>query len=83
MRRLLIALIRGYQLTVSPWLGARCRFSPSCSHYAVEAISSHGPARGAFLALRRLTRCHPWHEGGYDPVPPNPKVNHASSCHHR
>jgi hypothetical protein len=70
MRALLRLLIRGYQLLVSPLLGARCRFHPSCSHYALEAIDTHGAARGTWLALRRLLRCHPLHPGGYDPVPP-------------
>ncbi|HEY7928933.1 MAG TPA: membrane protein insertion efficiency factor YidD [Steroidobacteraceae bacterium] len=70
MRALLRLLIRGYQLLVSPLLGPRCRFHPSCSHYALEAIDTHGAARGTWLALRRLLRCHPLHPGGYDPVPP-------------
>jgi putative membrane protein insertion efficiency factor len=69
MQRLLIALIRFYQLTISPVLGNHCRFQPSCSHYAVEAIHSHGAARGGWMALRRLSKCHPFHPGGYDPVP--------------
>jgi putative membrane protein insertion efficiency factor len=69
MRAFLRFLIRGYQLLVSPLLGPRCRFHPSCSHYALEAIETHGPARGSWLALRRLLRCHPLHPGGYDPVP--------------
>lgn len=62
-------LIRGYQLCISPLLGPRCRFYPSCSQYALEAVSAHGSLRGILLALRRLARCHPWHHGGYDPVP--------------
>ena len=62
-------LIRGYQLLVSPLLPPSCRFYPSCSHYAAEAIARHGPWRGARLAARRLLRCHPWGGGGYDPVP--------------
>ncbi|HTT04554.1 MAG TPA: membrane protein insertion efficiency factor YidD [Steroidobacteraceae bacterium] len=70
MRAFLRILIRGYQLLVSPMLGPRCRFHPSCSHYALEAIETHGAARGSWLALRRLLRCHPLHPGGYDPVPP-------------
>ena len=69
MRRLLTAVIRGYQYVVSPVLGNHCRFHPSCSHYALEAIDRHGVSRGGWLALRRISRCHPWHEGGYDPVP--------------
>jgi hypothetical protein len=69
MRALLRLLIRGYQLIISPMLGPRCRFHPSCSNYALEAIEQHGAARGAWLALRRLSRCHPLHPGGYDPVP--------------
>ncbi len=69
MRAVLIAVIRMYQWTVSPWLGPACRFEPSCSNYAVEAIRRHGVARGLWLATRRLLRCHPWHEGGWDPVP--------------
>jgi putative membrane protein insertion efficiency factor len=68
MNALLRALIRGYQLFVSPWLGPRCRFYPSCSQYAIEAVRTHGSLRGSALALRRLLRCHPWHPGGYDPV---------------
>ena len=70
MRAFLLVLIRGYQLLVSPLLGPRCRFHPSCSQYALEAIRVHGTARGTWLALRRLLRCHPFHHGGYDPVPP-------------
>ena len=69
MRSLLIFLIRLYQWTVSPLLGPRCRFYPSCSHYAVEALARFGAVRGAWLTLRRLGRCHPWHPGGLDPVP--------------
>jgi putative membrane protein insertion efficiency factor len=74
MRVFLIALIRIYQLFVSPLLGNHCRFYPSCSQYAREAIEQHGALRGVWLAIRRLLRCHPWHEGGVDPVPePSPK----------
>lgn len=73
MKRLAIALVRVYQY-ISPLLGPRCRFHPSCSHYAVEALNQHGLLRGLWLSLRRLLRCHPWHPGGYDPVPaPSPK----------
>jgi len=69
MRYVLKYLIRGYQLAISPLLGPRCRFYPSCSHYAIEAIETHGAARGVWLTAKRISRCHPWHEGGFDPVP--------------
>ncbi len=68
--RLLTGLISGYRKVVSPLLGARCRFYPSCSAYALGAIEVHGAARGSWLAVRRLSRCHPFHPGGLDPVPP-------------
>jgi uncharacterized protein len=66
---ILRGLIRAYQIALSPWLGARCRFHPSCSNYALEALRTHGLWRGCRLTLRRLARCHPWHPGGVDPVP--------------
>ena len=66
---LLTAVIVGYRWVISPLLGPRCRFFPSCSAYALEAINRHGPTRGLSLSARRLGRCHPWCEGGYDPVP--------------
>jgi len=69
MRNLLVGLLRGYQYVISPLLGNHCRFYPSCSHYAVEAIETHGAVRGVRFAVQRLLRCHPWHPGGYDPVP--------------
>jgi putative membrane protein insertion efficiency factor len=69
MRFVLKYLIRGYQLAISPLLGPRCRFYPSCSHYAIEAIETHGTLRGVWLTIKRISRCHPWHEGGFDPVP--------------
>ena len=72
MRALLTGLIRIYQRLLSPLLGPRCRFYPSCSHYAIEAIERHGAARGSWLAARRITRCHPLNEGGFDPVPDKP-----------
>ena len=65
-----IALIRTYRLLLSPWLGRQCRFHPSCSHYAEEAIATHGFIKGCWYTLLRLGKCHPWHEGGLDPVPP-------------
>ena len=69
MRSLLLGLIRGYRLVLSPWWGRQCRFTPSCSEYAEEAIVRHGSLGGTRLALRRLARCHPWCPGGFDPVP--------------
>ncbi|MFC4486394.1 MULTISPECIES: membrane protein insertion efficiency factor YidD [Tepidiphilus] len=69
MRRLLIALIRGYQVAISPWLGRNCRFYPSCSQYTLEAIERHGAVKGLWLGMRRVLRCHPFHPGGHDPVP--------------
>jgi len=67
--RPVVWLIRAYQYAISPLLGNRCRFHPSCSDYAIEALDRHGFARGVWLAIRRVGRCHPWHPGGYDPVP--------------
>ncbi len=72
MRTLLIALIRVYQWFISPLLGNHCRFYPSCSQYAREAIERYGVLRGGWLALRRILRCHPWHPGGVDPIPERP-----------
>jgi putative membrane protein insertion efficiency factor len=69
-RASLLGLIRLYQLTLSPWLGRQCRYEPTCSHYAAEAVTRHGVRRGVWLAARRLGRCHPWGRSGYDPVPP-------------
>lgn len=71
MRRFLIGVIRLYQLLISSVIGPRCRFHPSCSCYAEQAIRDHGALRGSLLALRRLSRCHPLNAGGYDPVPAN------------
>jgi uncharacterized protein len=70
LARLLTWLVRGYQLVLSPLFGPRCRFYPSCSSYAVQALSTHGALRGTWLAGRRLLRCHPWNPGGVDHVPP-------------
>jgi hypothetical protein len=70
MQKTLLLLIRGYRYWLSPWLGSHCRFHPSCSQYAAEAIATHGSLRGSWLAARRLARCHPWCAGGLDPVPP-------------
>ncbi len=65
----LIALVKFYQLAISPWLGGNCRFQPTCSAYAIEALETHGPLKGSWLAMRRIGRCHPWGGSGYDPVP--------------
>ena len=69
MKHVLLALIRVYQYLLRPLLGANCRFYPSCSDYAREAVEKHGALKGVWLALRRILRCHPYHPGGYDPVP--------------
>lgn len=68
-RRLMILLVRGYQVTLSPWLGGQCRYVPTCSQYAVTALRKHGAMRGGLLAIWRILRCHPFSRGGYDPVP--------------
>ncbi len=69
LRALVIALIRGYQFLISPWLGQNCRFVPSCSQYTREAVERYGVLKGLWLGVRRILRCHPWHPGGHDPVP--------------
>lgn len=69
IKRLVLMLVRGYQLLVSPFLGNNCRFYPTCSSYMLEAIEIHGVVRGFWMGLRRVLRCHPYHEGGVDPVP--------------
>ncbi|MBC7341385.1 MAG: membrane protein insertion efficiency factor YidD [Clostridia bacterium] len=69
MRRLAILLIKAYQRLISPWLGASCRFYPSCSQYTLEAIEKYGLGRGVWLGIKRLVRCQPFSPGGYDPVP--------------
>jgi putative membrane protein insertion efficiency factor len=66
--RILQALVRLYQIALSPWFGGACRFSPSCSAYAIEALERHGAWRGGWMALRRIARCHPWGAAGFDPV---------------
>lgn len=68
-RRVLIALVRGYRLLLSPWIGSQCRFEPTCSAYALEALVLHGAGAGTYLTARRVLRCHPWCDGGLDPVP--------------
>lgn len=69
MRALLMGLVRGYRLLLSPWIGSACRFEPTCSVYSLQALEQHGAAAGCYLTVRRLARCHPWCEGGLDPVP--------------
>ena len=85
MKRLLVLFLRAYQLLVSPMFGPSCRFYPTCSNYAIEAVRTHGSARGGWLALRRVCRCHPWNEGGVDLVPPAAPKNSSTTacgCHH-
>lgn len=69
MKTLLLLLIRGYQLGISPFLGRNCRFYPTCSSYAIQAIKLYGAWKGGLLAVKRIAKCHPWHPGGVDPVP--------------
>ncbi|KAF1050255.1 membrane protein insertion efficiency factor YidD [Xylophilus sp.] len=69
LRRLLVGLVRGYRLLLSPWVGSACRFEPTCSAYAIEALERHGALGGSYLTLRRLARCQPCCAGGHDPVP--------------
>ncbi|WP_317202103.1 membrane protein insertion efficiency factor YidD [Janthinobacterium sp.] len=85
MKTLLLLLLRGYRLLISPMLGQNCRFYPSCSGYAAEAIALHGAAKGSWLAAKRLSHCHPWHEGGFDPVPPAAGAKNSTTacgCNH-
>jgi len=76
MKAVLLLLIQGYRRFISPLFPPTCRFTPTCSQYAFTAIERFGPLKGTWLAVRRITRCHPFHPGGYDPVPS------ASTCHH-
>lgn len=69
VQRLLIGAIRVYQIALSPYFGNQCRFHPTCSEYAKEAVARHGALKGGWLAIRRIGRCHPYHPGGHDPVP--------------
>ena len=85
MNKLLVALLRAYQVAVSPFLGQNCRFYPTCSNYAIEAVRTHGAARGSWLAARRVCKCHPWNDGGVDLVPPAPEKNSSTAscgCNH-
>ncbi|SBS30993.1 Putative membrane protein insertion efficiency factor [Marinomonas spartinae] len=72
IKRFFLILVKCYQYAISPLLGNNCRFYPSCSHYMIEAIERFGVIKGIYLGLKRLAKCHPWHEGGVDPVPPCP-----------
>lgn len=92
MRQLLIALVQGYRYLISPWLGQNCRFYPSCSCYMQHALQTHGSIKGIALGVKRIARCHPWHAGGYDPVPTaagemnttsaNSSVSTSGKCSH-
>lgn len=77
MKTLLLFVIRGYRLIFSPWVGGQCRFHPTCSVYAEQAISQFGVWRGLWLAVRRIGKCHPWHPGGIDPVPASENKYHG------
>jgi len=72
MSRFLILLIKAYRLFLSPWLGSACRFTPTCSAYGVQALAMHGAPKGSYLIFKRIARCHPWCDGGHDPVPQGP-----------
>jgi len=76
MKRLVLQLLKGYSYLISPLLGNNCRYYPSCSAYTREAVEIHGVPRGLWMGIRRILRCHPFHEGGYDPVP-------GSECRHK
>ena len=82
LRAALTLPIRVYQWTISPLLGVNCRYAPSCSAYAVEAIETHGMTRGGWLAVRRILRCHPWGGSGYDPVPDPSRSHRRHAAHH-
>ncbi len=82
--QILLWLVRGYQIAISPMFAPSCRFYPTCSNYAMEAIREHGALKGAMLAAVRLGKCHPWHPGGFDPVPHKTghDAPHACDCRH-
>jgi putative membrane protein insertion efficiency factor len=77
MKTVLMTVVKGYRLLLSPWLGSACRFEPTCSAYSLQALEQHGAAVGSYLTFSRLVRCHPWCAGGHDPVPPaKPRLFH-------
>ena len=78
MRKILIALIKVYRFTLSPFIGQHCRFTPTCSQYATEAIEQYGAIKGSWMAAKRLSKCHPFHSGGWDPVPENMSSDYIS-----
>ncbi|MGV6859894.1 MAG: membrane protein insertion efficiency factor YidD [bacterium] len=80
VKTVLIYLVKGYTLLVSPFLPPSCRYTPTCSSYMIQAIEIHGPLKGVWLGTLRVLRCHPWHEGGEDPVPP--RCDHPHNNHH-
>jgi putative membrane protein insertion efficiency factor len=86
VKSVLLVLLRAYKLGISPFLGQNCRFLPSCSDYAAQAITEHGALKGGILAAKRLARCHPWHPGGLDPVPQRDTASATTApscnCHH-
>jgi hypothetical protein len=78
MKTLLVFLLKAYRLCISPFLGQKCRFYPSCSNYAIEAVQRHGALRGGLLSAKRVCKCHPWHPGGVDPVPESLSTSSAA-----
>lgn len=83
LARIVALPVRAYRLVLSPWIGHACRFQPTCSAYALEALDRHGALRGSWLAARRVARCHPWGSAGYDPVPGHETTCGAPSCKDR
>jgi len=81
MRQILIALIKLYRYVISPYLAPSCRYTPTCSSYAIEAVERFGVFRGSWMAIRRIGRCHPWHSAGYDPVPDNNNLSMTRKEH--
>lgn len=79
IKKLIIAVIRFYQYVISPWLGRNCRYTPSCSAYAIEALTLHGVFKGVWLSIKRISRCHPWGSSGYDPVPGSKRMQENAS----